>query len=742
MKKLLTLLGSILVFGGSVTTVVACTSQIIYFTPITSIENELQEILNIQQDQPWKLKDLQTEVDTWYGAGTIKVNQIKTSTYSSNSINHPDKYRFVGEKIYIGSIILTHNWTEPVDNTQNISTIRTELNNLLKEKPNTAWNENELQQKIDEKWPLGGVNFIKISSPRASHEQLYYEQYLFFGKGNEDNPYQYFGAIMLIHDWRKTVDDTLPISDIKTSLKAILDMEENEAWNLKDLQTKIDEVYGLDEIIVESTSSIRSSNPGETHNNNYLFTGKGNANNEHWYSGTISLTHTWNPLISTTQDISLIQNELEKIVLSQEQYWTKETLEQAIVDQKLDINGGITVSEVELSKEGKIPVKQWKFTGQGNVINEYKYDGSLEIYQVEDKETFSETIYVDANDHKIKMIDGSAPGSTTDPEIGTILSEGTKEVIHIGWHKPTGGTDDYKAYQMPQTIEKVPPYISPQIKQLFQTFEYTNKFNDANVSKWNTSNIITMENMFRGAKVFNQPLNMWNTSKVTDMNTMFYGADEFSQDLNGWDTSQVKLMDFMFAYTQKFNGDISQWDTSNVSTTTHMFHDARAFNQDLIHDGKKWNTSNVEDMNYMFYGARAFNGDISNWDTSNVETMEYMFSGALRFNPKKLNWNVKKVWQMSEMFSDAKKFNGDISNWDTSRVTEMHRMFNNSLAFNQDIGEWDTSKVVEMGNMFEGARAFNQDISRWDVGRVGWHGSFDEDTNPEWTADKKPNFKD
>ncbi|WP_169728494.1 lipoprotein, partial [Entomoplasma luminosum] len=38
MKKLLTLLGSILVFGGSVTTVVACTSQIIYFTPITSIE--------------------------------------------------------------------------------------------------------------------------------------------------------------------------------------------------------------------------------------------------------------------------------------------------------------------------------------------------------------------------------------------------------------------------------------------------------------------------------------------------------------------------------------------------------------------------------------------------------------------------------------------------------------------------------------------------------------------------------
>ena len=51
-----------------------------------------------------------------------------------------------------------------------------------------------------------------------------------------------------------------------------------------------------------------------------------------------------------------------------------------------------------------------------------------------------------------------------------------------------------------------------------------------------------MEQMFRGATSFNQPLDKWDVSKVKNMEGMFRGARSFNQPLNNWKTN----MDWMF----------------------------------------------------------------------------------------------------------------------------------------------------------------------------------------------------
>lgn len=51
-------------------------------------------------------------------------------------------------------------------------------------------------------------------------------------------------------------------------------------------------------------------------------------------------------------------------------------------------------------------------------------------------------------------------------------------------------------------------------------FLYADSFNQ-DISKWNVSNVINMNNMFDNAKSFNQNINSWNVSKVETMENMF-----------------------------------------------------------------------------------------------------------------------------------------------------------------------------------------------------------------------------
>jgi len=81
-------------------------------------------------------------------------------------------------------------------------------------------------------------------------------------------------------------------------------------------------------------------------------------------------------------------------------------------------------------------------------------------------------------------------------------------------------------------------------------YAFVNCYNfNSDISNWNTTNVISMNNAFFAASSFNQNLSNWNTSAVTRMDSMFYNATAFNNGqapggttapLN-WNTASVGL---------------------------------------------------------------------------------------------------------------------------------------------------------------------------------------------------------
>ena len=132
---------------------------------------------------------------------------------------------------------------------------------------------------------------------------------------------------------------------------------------------------------------------------------------------------------------------------------------------------------------------------------------------------------------------------------------------------------------------------------------------DADLSKWDTGRVTTMQSMFRGAAAFDADVSQWNTALVTRMDFTFYGATTFAADLSKWDTGRVTTMQSMFRGAAAFDANIGGWNTASVTTMENMFREAVTFNQILA----LWNTASVDAVTGvagMFYDAAAFNREL------------------------------------------------------------------------------------------------------------------------------------
>lgn len=199
-----------------------------------------------------------------------------------------------------------------------------------------------------------------------------------------------------------------------------------------------------------------------------------------------------------------------------------------------------------------------------------------------------------------------------------------------------------------------------------------------------------------------------------DLSSMFQNAEKFigGEKMKEWDIEQVTYLKEMFQGAKVFNQDINVWNTKNVEDMSYMFDRAFLFNQPL----NKWNTSNVIDMSGMFKNAISFNQDIGIWNTSKVKNTSYMFSGATAFNKYIGGWFTTDIVELnntSEMFSGATSFNQPISKWNTSKVTNMSGMFKNATSFNQPIGSLNMKNVINMKEMLDnsGLSIHNYDLT-------------------------------
>merc|ERR1712129_261649 len=95
----------------------------------------------------------------------------------------------------------------------------------------------------------------------------------------------------------------------------------------------------------------------------------------------------------------------------------------------------------------------------------------------------------------------------------------------------------------------------------------------ADISKWDTSSVISMFEMFGETKKFNQDLSSWNVSAVTNMANMFWNVKQFNQDLSSWNVGAVNRMDSMFWVAENFDQSLC-WDISDKDTW-RMFDDSK-----------------------------------------------------------------------------------------------------------------------------------------------------------------------
>ena len=179
----------------------------------------------------------------------------------------------------------------------------------------------------------------------------------------------------------------------------------------------------------------------------------------------------------------------------------------------------------------------------------------------------------------------------------------------------------------------------------------------------------------------------WDTSLVTDMSALFvnlgqgplfFQNHDFNEDISKWDVSNVNTMQDMFHGAVEFNADISEWDVSKVDNAIDMFAGATDFNADI----SEWNMS-PNQIQMMFHEASAFDQDISKWDFSKVFSTTNMFNKATAFNnggkPLTLNTGSKLV-NTRAMFAFCTSFDQTVTMY-TGQVTSMFGMFYETTAF-------------------------------------------------------------
>lgn len=229
--------------------------------------------------------------------------------------------------------------------------------------------------------------------------------------------------------------------------------------------------------------------------------------------------------------------------------------------------------------------------------------------------------------------------------------------------------------------------------------QMTNLTNITGLDKWDTSNVTTFRNAFRGCAALTKlDLSTWDTGNVTDMGCVFYG-DTSLKDLN-----------------------ITNWSMSNVTAIDCMFINCSALPSV---DVSNWNTGNIANMNQVFSGCTALTSiDVSKWDVSQATTMRYTFSNCSNLTQLSLqNWNTVAVADMRYLFNNCKALSSlDLSSFYTGNVTSMKYMFSDctSLTSIQGLGDWNTSKVTDISYIFNNCSSLTalDGIENWDTRNV------------------------
>ena len=124
------------------------------------------------------------------------------------------------------------------------------------------------------------------------------------------------------------------------------------------------------------------------------------------------------------------------------------------------------------------------------------------------------------------------------------------------------------------------------------------------ISGWNTSNVITMENMFSFCDKLKNIIGIENldVSKLEDATSMFYCCKNL-----------VEL-------------DLTNWNPISLQHTYEMF--SGCSNLKIIENIENWQLPNIKSVRQMFYKCAKLDVDLSKWDLTNIKD-DFMKTGIV-----------------------------------------------------------------------------------------------------------------
>ena len=134
-----------------------------------------------------------------------------------------------------------------------------------------------------------------------------------------------------------------------------------------------------------------------------------------------------------------------------------------------------------------------------------------------------------------------------------------------------------------------------ELKYLSRIFKRLNNLEVVDISSWNTSNVIYMNDMF---------LECENIKKIIGIENL--------------DVSKLEDATSMFSHCEKLvELDLTNWNPILLKNAWNMF--SCCSNLKNIKNIENWQLPNIKDVSYMFYKCTKLDVDLSNWDLTNIK---------------------------------------------------------------------------------------------------------------------------
>lgn len=196
---------------------------------------------------------------------------------------------------------------------------------------------------------------------------------------------------------------------------------------------------------------------------------------------------------------------------------------------------------------------------------------------------------------------------------------------------------------------------------------------DQDLSGWDMQHVTTIAGMFMHASAFDNGGRAlaWNTRSLIDASDAFHGAVAFNQDVSPWDTSNLVRMDNFLRGARAFNRSLA-WNTSSLQSMASAFQDATCFEGDGLCG---WDVSNLQDMSCAFRGACSFCADLSRWHIGKLRDASGAFMNAGKWPGAGIHvWSPERLEDAKAMFAHAHAMVDSPEGWKLPTTCERGQM--------------------------------------------------------------------